>query len=157
MSSFAWAFNGLCRAPTDWQRCVLFDEANAIVKHLRKLIIVYLYVNLPLLDPVHADHIDEVTMFYARTSWQNSAASKGALATSGTALRGLNVGRCQWTIEAGGVGDFLLTTLIHNTFPRLHHYLDTDCYYSDDAIRKQAESLIPKKEIYIYIYGRGCC
>ena len=101
---------------------------------------VYLYVERPLLDPVLKDHIAEITRFYAQTLWKNGAALKGAFAASWIALRGLNVGRCQWTIGAREVGQSLLTTLIHNTFFGSHAYLDTNCYYSDDEFRKKAAS-----------------
>ena len=59
-------------------------------------------------------------------------------------LQGINIDRCFWTVGPGGVGQSILTHLIHKVFSGLHAFLDTNIYFSDDELRKQADGLIGK-------------
>ena len=66
-------------------------------------------------------------------------------AASGLSLRRCNVDRAFWSIGGGGVGQSLFTHLIASVVGRHnHHFLDMNCYYSDDELRKQGEYLAGK-------------
>ena len=80
--------------------------------------------------------------FVCLSFWANGPALKCQLAAMSLVLMDYNIDRCFWTIGPGGVGQSLLTHFIHNIFNGLHAFTDTNIYYSDDELRKQAETLV---------------
>ena len=105
---------------------------------------VYLRVDAPLTDPVEQHVTDRVFRFYTQTFWNNGPALQCQLAAMSLALRGYNIDRCFWTIGPGGVGQSLFSHHINATFAPLRAFIDTNAYYSDDELRKQAELLVGK-------------
>lgn len=71
-----------------------------------------------------------------------SKAWECSLAALSLALRGHNVDRCFWGIGPGGVGQSLFTAHLATLLGSLHSYLDTNIYYTDDELRKQADQLV---------------
>lgn len=67
-----------------------------------------------------------------------------SLAALGIAMRGYNVDRCFLGIGPGGVGQSLFTAHLAALLGKGHAYLDCNIYYSDDELRKQADSLLGK-------------
>lgn len=93
---------------------------------------IYLAVPHKLKDPVLAEALQVVKRFFAQTFWCNRDALECIFAALLLALSGVNVDRCFWTIGPGGVGQSLLTHLIHAMLGGLHAFLDTNVFYSDD-------------------------
>ena len=52
------------------------------------------------------------------------------------ALMGQNVDRAFWSIGKGGVGQSLLSTLIHNAISPMRGFFDCTSLYMDDELRK---------------------
>ena len=105
---------------------------------------IYIYVPHHLKDPVLANATNRLNLFLAQTFWKNAFALDCQLAAIFLVLHGQHVDRCFWTIGPGGVGQSLVTHLLHNVFRGIHGFLDSNVFYSDDELRKQAESLIGK-------------
>ena len=62
------------------------------------------------------------------------------------AIRGRNIDRIAWTIGRGGVGQSLLTAHLHALFEGVCAYIDTNVYYTDEEMRKQA-----KNEVLLFV------
>lgn len=105
---------------------------------------IYVYVDHALMDPVQQQNVDRVSEFLQQTFLQNRMALPCQLSALVLALNQENIDRCFWTVGPGGAGQSLFTWHLHAVLPSLHALLDTNIYYSDDELRKQAESLIGK-------------
>ncbi len=132
--------SGVCFKDT----CLLFDVAGVAAVHVSKNPYRNVYVSIPhsLLDPVLDTATARVGSFYAQTFWGNTLAFECQLCALALALRGCNVDRAFWGIGPGGVGQSLFTTHLAAVVGRLHAFLDTNIYYSDDELRKQADNLV---------------
>ena len=127
--------------------CVLFTEnESAALQVVRKdpANNIYVYIGHPLLDPVHMQHVARLETFFSTTFWGNALALKCQLAALTLAIRGENVDRCFWTIGPGGVGQSLVSHFFDALLDGRHAFLDTNVYYSDDELRKQAQTLVSK-------------
>ncbi len=133
---------GVCFQDT----CVIFDVDGLPGKHVQKSPDRNVYVHIPhnLLDPVLETARSRVDIFYEQTFWQNAAAFECQFCALGLALRGRNVDRAFWGVGPGGVGQSLFTCHIAAIVGRLHAFLDTNIYYTDDELRKQADNLVGK-------------
>ena len=78
--------------------------------------------------------------FYKQTFYQNKAALISIMAAMCVVLEGGNVDRIFWTVGPGGVGQSLLSHHLHSVFATLAAFIDTNVFYSDDELRKQAEA-----------------
>ena len=125
--------------------CLIFD-ASGRVTSVDKTPCQNVYIHIPhnLHDPVLSDARQTVKRFLSSTFWGNSHALDCQLAAMCLVLQGMNIDRCFWTVGPGGVGQSLLTHLIDNAFSGLHAFLDTNVYYDDHELRKQAETLVHK-------------
>ena len=105
---------------------------------------IYVFIDHPLLDPVEAAHAERLRTFWATTFWGNALAMQCQFAALALALRGENVDRCFWTLGPGGVGQSLLSHFLDALLDGRHSFLDTNVYYSDEELRKQAQMLVSK-------------
>ena len=123
---------------------IAFDEDDVVVKHIPRHSSsnIYFFIARPLLDPVAENARHRVETFYNQTFWRNGLAFKCQFAALSLALRGLNIDRCFWGIGPGGVGQSLFSTHIAALLGGLHAWLDTNIYWSDDELRKQADTLV---------------
>ena len=127
--------------------CVIFTENDTgALQVVRKTPSnnIYVHIGYPLLDPVEARHVERLETFWCTTFWGNIPAMKCQLAALTLALRGENVDRCFWTIGPGGVGQSLMSHFLDTLLGGRHSFLDTNVYYSDEELRKQAQLLASK-------------
>ena len=55
-----------------------------------------------------------------------------------------NVTRAWWSKGPGGVGQSLVSHLLDNFLGGNHRFIDMNIYFSDDELRKQAESMVSR-------------
>ena len=167
--------------------CIVFDEAGVAATHVQKgpEQNVYIFIRQKMLHKVartqengpDADGVaptpciakyrmvdnglaaamERVQRFLQETFWQNGKALQCNLAAMSLAIRGHNLDRCFWGIGPGGVGQSLFSAHLAAILGRLHAYLDTNVYYTDDELRKQA---CVSRELHARGrgWGRvGCC
>lgn len=127
---------------------LVFDEQGRPARHVERgpAQNIYLHIPHPLLqsmdDPVLDAAMQRVKRFYAQTFYKNGPAFQCSLSALALALKGHNVDRCFWGIGPGGVGQSLFTAHLAALLGRLHAYLDTNIYYTEDEMRKQADQLV---------------
>ena len=102
---------------------------------------IYLYIDLPLKDPVSAAAAERLSVVMATTFWHNMHAMRATLSAICLALRGHNIDRAFMHFGSGGAGQSLITALIDSLLPGLHGYIDMNIYYTDDELRKQGDLL----------------
>ena len=148
--------------------CLVFDEDGVASRHVPKGPVqnVYIFIRQKMLHKVGKREEDgegaggtaptahvprfrmvdngldaamqHVRRFLQETFWKNGKALQCNLAALSLAIRGHNLDRCFWGIGPGGVGQSLFSSHVATIIGRLHAYLDTNVYYSDDELRKQA-------------------
>lgn len=123
--------------------CVCFDRTGSVAQHRPKspLNEVFFYMPHALLDPVLEQARDRTDLFFRQTFYANEAAFRCNIAALSLALRGVNVDRAFWGVGAGGVGQSLFTAHLAALLGRLHAYLDTNIYYTDDEFRTSSPQL----------------
>ena len=99
---------------------------------------IYMYVDVPMLDPVLACHVQRLSQIYASSYWKNKAAWQCELSALCLALMGKNVDRGFTHLGRGGTGQSLITASFSAMLSSLHTYLDMNIYFTDDEFRKQA-------------------
>ena len=95
-------------------------------------------------DAVLEQTMAGLTRFLSTTFFSNEAGLRCCFAAMVMALHGHNIDRAFWTLGAGGVGQSLFSHLIATLFGEGHAFVDMNCYYSDDELRKQAEGMVGK-------------
>ena len=102
----------------------------------------YVFIPLSLTDPLLEDAVRRVATFEEATYYDNGHALQCHYASLGLALRGRSVDRATFQDGPGGVGQSLNTHRVAAALgPKNHSYLDMNIYYSDDELRKQAETI----------------
>ena len=126
--------------------CKMFDKDGAILQTVVKSpdLNIYTCMDVATLDPVLDCTASGVYNFLSSTFWSNKVALKCQFVAMCLSLRGVNIDRAFWTVGPGGVGQSLNTHLIANMFGSNHGFVDMQVYYSDDELRKQAESPVDK-------------
>ena len=135
--------------------CLLYEPLTAaermgrIMRQVAKCaannIYTYVSIRLCLRDPQLGAAQARLSTFLGSTFYSNSEALSCTMAGLAIALIGENVDRAFWTIGAGGVGQSLFTSLIHNALAPTHGFFDCTALYLDDELRKTLEHLIPFK------------
>ena len=105
---------------------------------------IYVYVKHSLKDPCLDAALSRVNKFFSHKYVGNGPDLKCHYAALALTLQGNNIDRCFWTVGPGEVGQSLTTHHLDAMFPGLHGFIDTNVYYSDDELRKQAEGLVGK-------------
>ena len=82
--------------------------------------------------------------FLRTTFFDNALALECQLATMCLTLRGMNTVRAFMTLGPGGVGQSLNTALVANVFGDMHGFVDMNVFYTEDELRKQADTFTGK-------------
>ena len=99
---------------------------------------------------------DRVLEFLRTTFFDNAAALECQLAAMCLTLRGVSIVRAFVTVGLGGVGQSLNTCLIANLFGGSHGFMDMNVFYSEDELRKQADTFLGKvniRESHFHLLG----
>ena len=105
---------------------------------------IYLAVPHAASDPVLESHKRRVIDFLRTTFFDNAIALECQLAAMCLTLRGMNNVRAFMTLGPGGVGQSLNTTLVANVFGDMHDFVDMNVFYTEDELRKQADTFTGK-------------
>ena len=129
--------------------CWSFDEnegdVRSVVPHADNN--VYLSLPHPASDPVTAANKDRVLEFLRTTFFDNAAALECQLAATCLMLRGVSIVRAFITVGPGGVGQSLNTCVIASLFGGSHGFMDMNAFYTEDELRKQADTFTGKVNI----------
>ena len=98
----------------------------------------------PASDPVLEAHKRLVIEFLRTTFFDNAPALECQLAALCLTLRGTNIVRAFVTLGPSGVGQSLNTALIANVFGDMHGFVDMNVFYTEDELRKQADTFTGK-------------
>ena len=143
-----WCDTPIARKPgfSTTDGCWVFAEPDgslrSVVPHADNDI--YLAVPHPASDPVLEAHKRRVIEFLRTTFFDNAPALECQLAAMYLALRGTNIVRAFVTLGPGGVGQSLNTALIANVFGDIHGFVDMNVFYTEDELRKQADTFTGK-------------
>ena len=105
---------------------------------------IYLAVPHHSSDPVMEGNKRRVIEFLRTTFFDNAQALECQLAAMCLTLRGINIVRAFMTLGPGGVGQSLNTALIANVFGDMHGFVDMNVFYTEDELRKQADTFTGK-------------
>ena len=90
---------------------------------------------------------DTVLEFLRTTFFDNAVAVECQLAAIRLTLRGISLVRAFITVGLGGVGRSLNTCLIANLFGGSHGFMDMNVFYTEDELRKQADTFTGKVNV----------
>ena len=139
---------GIC---TD-DACVVFKDAHPPAGCGGGLLIqvpksplnnIYEYLSHRITDTVLASTEKRVYAFLAQTFWRHRESLNCTFCGLALALMSRTVDRAFWTLERGGVGQSLFTTLIESAISPNRAYIDCDVLYHDEDIRKKLPILAP--------------
>ena len=143
-----WCDTPLVRKPgfSTSDGCWLFDEiegdVRSVVLHTENNV----YLSIPHLagDPVMAANKERVLQFLRTPFFDNAAALECQLAAICSTLRGVSIVRAFVTVGPSGVGQSLNTCLVANLFGGSHGFMDMNVFFSEDELRKQADTFTGK-------------
>jgi hypothetical protein len=116
--------------------CILFTATGLQYVEKSASHNVYLYIDVPLKDPVIQIHMDRLVRIHATTYWKNKPALRCEFCALCLAIMGKNIDRGFWHLGRGGAGQSITTAHFHAMLVGLHAFLDMNIYYSDDEMRK---------------------
>ena len=143
-----WCDTPIARKPgfSTTDGCWVFADPDgslqSVAPHPRNDI--YLAVPHAASDPVLESHKRWVIDFLRTTFFDNALALECQLAAMCSTLRGMNTVRAFMTLDPGGVGQSLNTALVANVFGDMHGFVDMNVFYTEDELRKQADTFTGK-------------
>ena len=87
-------------------------------------------------DAVLQSHKQRLMVFYRSTFFDRALPLEFQHAAALLSLRGQNTDHDFLTVEPGGVGQNLNSTLIVNLFGDMHAFIDINIFFTDDELRK---------------------
>ena len=108
---------------------------------------VYFSIPHPAGGRVLAANKDRVLEFLRTTFFDNAAALECQLAAICLTLRGVSIVRAFITVGPGGVGQSLNACLVANHFGGSHGFMDMSVFFSEDELRKQADTFTGKVNV----------
>ena len=97
---------------------------------------IYTYIASALLGDASTCVNRRLNESISKTLYDNEYAMRCTFAGLAMAILGESVGRPFWTIGSGGVGQSLLTTLIHKAINPMRGYVDCAALRQDGELRK---------------------